>query len=546
MQQIAGVGGLVLLLAPVFGVAEAAEPELILVKNVRLIDRHGRADDQTVSILIRDTNLYIVTRDEIEVTDKLAAFDARSGILMGDLDMGQPANFLIVDRDPREDIGVLLDTATHVVFAIRDGVVVKNTLPAVTLSAIEPGERKQTGWTAYSPPPMALPVTYRDRRKWNRWDTRYVSGIFIAAVALDRQRWLHQDDNSDQQVGDLKGYDGGEIRAMRVGVAGTLNFETPWVYTLIVVTHAFDKGFDTSTSDDFTLLDYRLDIPLPRQINLSVGKQKEPISMERLLLGTQMQMQERPATLDAMFTARNVGIALNGASFGQRIVWGGGWFNDWFDESQSFSESANQVIGRFTGLPWVSADNSHLIHLGLGIRYSDARETLRYRAAPEFNQAPVFVDTDNFDAGATLIWDLELSWRRGPYWIAAEFVRNEVKSSALGDPVIGGFHVGGSYIVTREMREYKRHNGTFGPIPVSRSVNQGGWGALEVAGRYSTIDLNDGGLNGGEMDIYSLGLNWWLTPKFGVNFNYRHIVLDRFGARGHSDGLMGRVVLMLE
>jgi hypothetical protein len=31
-----------------------------------------------------------------------------------------------------------------------------------------------------------------------------------------------------------------------------------------------------------------------------------------------------------------------------------------------------------------------------------------------------------------------------------------------------------------------------------------------------------------------------------VNLNYRHIVLDRDGLRGGSDGLMARVILMLE
>jgi hypothetical protein len=28
--------------------------------------------------------------------------------------------------------------------------------------------------------------------------------------------------------------------------------------------------------------------------------------------------------------------------------------------------------------------------------------------------------------------------------------------------------------------------------------------------------------------------------------NYRHVILDRFGVTGHSDGINGRVALMLE
>ena len=102
------------------------------------------------------------------------------------------------------------------------------------------------------------------------------------------------------------------------------------------------------------------------------------------------------------------------------------------------------------------------------------------------------------------------------------------------------------WILTGEMRKYIRRNGTFGVVPVAKSVYQGGIGAWEVSARYFSIDLNEGLVEGGAMDAVSLGLNWFLTPAFVVNFNYRHIELDRFGVRGGSDGLMGRVILVLE
>jgi phosphate-selective porin OprO/OprP len=314
----------------------------------------------------------------------------------------------------------------------------------------------------------------------------------------------------------------------------------------VVVTHAFDKGFDTRATDDFTLLDYRLDIPLWRELSLSVGKQKEPMSMERLLIGTQLPMAERPAVLDALFPTRNVGISVSGNGFGRRVAWAAGVYNDWFDASQRFDESASQVAGRVTGLAWVTGDDSHLLHLGLGARYTDGKEGVRYRAAPEFDQSPVFVDTGTLEAESALTYDLELSWRRGPYWVAGEFLRSGVESPQLGNPVFSGYHVTGSWVLTREMRPYNRRNGTLGPVPVSRSVYQGGPGAWEVTARYSSLDFSDGSVHGGEMDILSLGLNWFLTPTFAVNLNYRHIVLDRAGVRGRSDGLMGRVILMLE
>lgn len=228
------------------------------------------------------------------------------------------------------------------------------------------------------------------------------------------------------------------------------------------------------------------------------------------------------------------------------MTWSAGVYNDWFDASQDLSESSTDFAGRVTGLAWVSKDDSHLVHLGLGARYTGAKEGIRYRATAEFGQSPFFVDTGPLDADNAYTYDLELSWRRGPYWVATEYVRGVVSPPYTGDLVFGGFHVTGSWILTREMRAYNRRNGTFGPVPVSKSVYQGGKGAWEVTARYSNIDLSDESVEGGEMGIFSLGLNWWLTPTFGTNLNYRHVVLDRYGVRGRSDGIMYRLILVLE
>lgn len=94
------------------------------------------------------------------------------------------------------------------------------------------------------------------------------------------------------------------------------------------------------------------------------------------------------------------------------------------------------------------------------------------------------------------------------------------------------------------MRDYRKKTGIFGPVPVAKTVYQGGWGTWELGFRY--LDLTDGLIDGGEMDIFSLGMSWWLTPKFNVNMNYRYITLDRFGIAGDSSGIMTRVLLLLE
>jgi len=529
--------------------AQTVDPQNVLIRNVQLIQGGEGTDGVSVNLLIKDNKLEIITQDKVTIDDSMLAVDARNGYLIGQLKIGETPSFIILNQDPRENFEILMDTSFFTVFAVHNGRLFENNLFEVEEEEVEE-DPKRIGWTAYAPPPMALPLSYLDTTKWNRWETKYVSGIFIAAVVLDNQQWLSQDGISEQQIGDLKLFEGGEIRGLRVAAAGTLNFKKPWIYTIAGATNTFDKGFETENLDSFTFFDYRLDIPLSDKINLSIGKQKEPISMERIMSMIQLPMQERTSVSDALMPSRNVGAVISGTALDQRMTWAGGVFNDWFDTGDSFSDGANQVVGRATWLPFISEDESNLLHLGLGMRYTDAREGLRYATEPEFNKAPLYVDASvngtPFAANSAMLYQLEASWRKGPYWLATEFVSNDVDSPALGDPHFSGYHVTASWILSGEMREYNKRAGILGPVPVAKSVNQGGWGAWEIGFRWSELDLTDGLIDGGDMDILSLGLSWWLTPVFSVSMNYRYITLDRFGVEGDSSGLNVRVLLVLE
>ncbi len=60
----------------------------------------------------------------------------------------------------------------------------------------------------------------------------------------------------------------------------------------------------------------------------------------------------------------------------------------------------------------------------------------------------------------------------------------------------------------------------------SRSTG-GGWGAWEIAGRVSTIDLNDQlgsafGIAGGRQTVYAAGLNWYVNNNIRFMLNYLH------------------------
>jgi phosphate-selective porin OprO/OprP len=526
--------------------AQIVDPQNVLIQNVHIAEGGAGTEAVLVNILIKDNKLDIVSQDPLPDDGSVVILDARDGYLLGNLEVGETPSFIVLNQDPRENFEILLNTSFFTIFAVHDGRLFRNNLFAPD---VDEADRQPvvTGWKAYTPPPMALPSSYRDSTKFNKWDTEYVSGIFIAAAVLDRMNWLSQDAGSQEQLEqDLDNFDGGEIRGFRIGSIGTLNFEKPWVYSIFGATNAFDKGFEVERQDSFSFFDYRLDIPVFENINLSIGKQKEPISMERIMSMVNLPMQERSSVSDALLPSRNVGIVLSGTGENERWTWAGGVFNDWFDTGADIGDSATQVIGRVTWLPYIAEDESNVFHLGLGLRQSNGKEGVQYLTEPEFNKSPIFVDTGALDTDDFFSVNLEASWRKGPYWVHGEYVSSDVDSPSNGDLNFSGYHVTGSWILSGEMRPYNKKNGIFRPVPVARSVYQGGWGAWELSARFSSLDLTDGPVDGGEMDIISLGLNWWLSPIFNVNMNYRFIDNDRGGINGESSGFMTRVMVVLE
>ena len=535
----------VLCIAQPLAYGQSTGPERILIRNVVLFDPAGRVEDKVVNLLLRENKLDLVTEDKVSRDEADLVVNAQLGVIMGKLELGTSPNFMIFNDDPRDNFQVLMDTLASAVFVVHDGVIVRNRL-IDEVAEVEEDEPKKGGWLAYNPPPMVVPTNYQDTSKWNRYESKWVSGVFLSAMVMDRMKWTSQDSGSDAQWGDLGVIDGGEIRGFRAGVVGTLNFEKPWVYTIFAATNAFDKGFEVHDKDSFTFFDYRLDIPFFKNSSLSIGKQKEPISMDRLTGGTFLPNQERSSVADAFLPSRNFGLVWSGNSPERRTSWAFGVFDNFVDDDEDFGDGAQQFVGRLAWAPLVSEDESNLLHVGFGYRYSDAEEGFQYLTEPEFNKAPDFVDTEFHAADQTETYNYELAWRRGPTTLTSEYTRVDVRNPALGNPTFDGYYVTAAWILTGEMRSYNKKGSVFTGIPVARSVYQNGIGAWEVYARYSDIDVVDGLIDGGEMQVSTLGVNWWLTPYFGFNVGYKFITSDRKGLRGKSQGIMSRLVLVLE
>ena len=150
-----------------------------------------------------------------------------------------------------------------------------------------------------------------------------------------------------------------------------------------------------------------------------------------------LPVQERAAVNDAFLPARTHGLVLSGTG-GDRFTWAVGAFNDWIDGDESFSDTTSAYTGRVTWVPAVSRDESNLLHLGLGLRYSDAKQPLRFASRPEFFVAPRYVDTGPVTADQAMTYNLEAYWRNGPFLAGFESIGTDVDSAESGDPFFKG------------------------------------------------------------------------------------------------------------
>jgi len=124
----------------------------------------------------------------------------------------------------------------------------------------------------------------------------------------------------------------------------------------------------------------------------------------------------------------------------------------------------------------------------------------------------------------------ELAVVQGRFSSQAEYVRVKLDRDLASDPTFDGWYAQTGWFLTNDSRPYSHKGAKFKGVKPNSVVGKGGIGAWEVALRYSTIDLNDGDIVGGEMDNVTLGLNWFPTAGLRVSANYiKMLEMDRAG-----------------
>ncbi|MFN7892138.1 MAG: porin [Pirellula sp.] len=103
-----------------------------------------------------------------------------------------------------------------------------------------------------------------------------------------------------------------------------------------------------------------------------------------------------------------------------------------------------------------------------------------------------------------------------------------VDTSSTGNAFLNGAYSQVGWFLTGEHRPYDRKAGAIDRVMPFHSVSKcgGGWGAWEIACRWSYLDVTDRQIQGGTMQNMTAGLNWYVNPYCKCVFNYVHSWAD--------------------
>lgn len=330
--------------------------------------------------------------------------------------------------------------------------------------------------------------------------------------------WAFMSEDSDvkSSKGDL--LDGTEFRRARLYVSGS-------IYGNVDYKLQFDfAGGESKLKDAYLGIK---DLPFGY---LTMGHFKEPFGLDELTSSKYITFIERSLPM-AFAPSRNTGAMLSSTAFDKRMTWAAGIFRETDGFGKGTSEGGYNLTGRVTALPWYEEKGAKLLHLGVAYSLRNPQDTVLYEQKPEAHLAPYFVDTTALAADKVNLLGLESALVYGPFSVQGEYMFADVNgSNGSSDPTFDGFYAQASYFLTGEHRKYKTSAGSFSRVKPRKHFRYGaGPGAWEVATRYSQIDLNDSGVDGGKLKDVTVGLNWYLNPNMRIMWNYVHSRLEGVG-----------------
>ena len=306
---------------------------------------------------------------------------------------------------------------------------------------------------------------------------------------------------------------------------------------------SFNVGADTGFGDIFVEgRDHGLNIFGYRIGQFRVGSFQEPFSFERVMSSYYTGFLERSLPVWTFTPGNNIGYMVFDTTKNKRLSWAVGFFSWGQTNEDNASNSVLSVTSRVTWLPVYRDGGRKLLHVGASFSSRNPKGShSQYRSRPEARFVDFLVDTGEFAASKILLYGFEFVGVRGPLSLQSELIVSRTSGTEYGDMDFWGSYVQVGWFLTGEHHSYDTEMGVFSRV-IPKEDSHGLFrkhpgGGLELTGRISNVDLNDGGLNGGQMVDFSFGVNWYINGTSAVKFNYIH---SNVKDRGHANILLLR------
>ncbi|MEQ1610692.1 MAG: porin [Hyphomonadaceae bacterium] len=265
-----------------------------------------------------------------------------------------------------------------------------------------------------------------------------------------------------------------------------------------------------------------------------------PFNNENMMSSNNMKFIERglPSELSPNFL-----LGASAAYEGKNWSVIGGYFTNPIEDE----ELTNRDDGKSFVLRGVFAPiekRREVLHFAVAAerRELDSGATSRVRAVPEFALTrQALLDTTTLGGvEAYTNLNIEAAYMNGPFLVQVQQVTRSNDAPLLGDPEFKGMSVQAAWVITGERQRYSLGGGTFGEVRPDKDNALGAW---EIAARYSTLDLTDGGVIGGEQENWTVGVNWYVNRNVRVSANYVDAKAEpnRLGAADNPSAVMGRL-----
>ncbi len=334
----------------------------------------------------------------------------------------------------------------------------------------------------------------------------------------------------------------------------------PFVFKYDDVQVNLTPDFGSSPDGTPTLFEANINWSPVKSLVATVGYYKPQYTLQDSMSSNDFLLIERPSIVEiARGIAAGDSRAVVGARYAPERYFLAAYLTGGTYGSQTTSGATPQQTGiavRAAGRPIATADWD--LHLGVSaadafrIQRTAAGQTITLQDRPELRiDQNRLISTGALNARSAYTYGPEFGLRWRNVMIQGEYIRIGVDRTNGGAPVatpgleFSGGYAEASWVITGEPRRYVAAAGAFGnPKPAHPfSMKDGGYGAFELVGRYSHVDLNDkvtralaasatGGVYGGTQDVYAVGLNWYPNEHLRLMLDYDFINVDRINPAG--------------